>query len=67
MIEDLLKMGGIVSILILLMLVILLPIIATIIFGVYLANAMHLTGIVWWSFLILFYLIVMGIISLISK
>ena len=41
--------------------IILIPLIATIILGVWLANYLGLTGIIWWAFLIVFYCIVSGL------
>lgn len=67
MIGDLLEMGRIIGIIIFFIFILLIPIVATIFFGIYIANALHLTGIIWWSFLILFYLIIMGILSFLSK
>jgi len=67
MIEDVLQIGGVLGIIIFFMIILLLPIIATIVLGIYIANALGLTGIVWWSFLIIFWLIIMGILSLLSK
>lgn len=67
MIEDALQIGGVLGIIIFFMIILLLPVIATIVLGIYIANALGLTGIVWWSFLIIFWLIIMGILSLLSK
>ena len=67
MIEDALQIGGVLGIIIFFMIILLLPIIATIVLGIYIANALGLTGIVWWSFLIIFWLIIMGLLSLLSK
>ena len=67
MIEDVLQIGGVLGIIIFFMIILLLPVIATIVLGIYIANALGLTGIVWWSFLIIFWLIIMGILSLLSK
>lgn len=67
MIEDALQIGGVLGIIIFFMIILLLPVVATIVLGIYIANALGLTGIVWWSFLIIFWLIIMGILSLLSK
>lgn len=67
MIEDALQIGGVLGIIIFFMIILLLPVIATIVLGIYIANALGLTGIVWWSFLIIFWLIIMGLLSLLSK
>lgn len=47
--------------------VLLIPAIATIILGVAAANALGLTGIVWWAFLIVFFLICSSLMSLGGK
>lgn len=63
MIGDLIETGGIVAVLAIGIFIILIPIMATIILGMYIANAFHLTGIVWWAFMIIFYLVVAKILS----
>ena len=65
MLKELLLGIGVLGLAILLCIIILLPLICTIILGVAFANMLGLTGIVWWAFVILFYIIIMGIISLI--
>lgn len=64
--EDYLKFGGVVFVLIIICLIIIIPTIATIVIGMWIANQLGLSGIVWWSFLILFWLIVSSIISKLS-
>lgn len=66
--DDLLEICGLIGvIIIILILFVLIPMGVTIVLGIYIANVLHLTGIVWWSFLILFYLIISGILSFLSK
>ncbi len=45
----------------------LVPAICTILLGTHFASAFGLDGIVWWAFVILFYIIVMGIIGAIAN
>lgn len=47
----------------LIILIILLPIILTIIVGIGFANMLGFTGIFWWAFVILFYLVVSAILG----
>lgn len=54
---------GIITLITFIILIILIPLIATIIIGITIANYLGLTGIVWWAFIILFYLIVSAILS----
>lgn len=54
---------GIISLIIFIVLIIIIPIIATIILGVAIANYLGLTGIVWWAFLVIFYLVISSILS----
>ena len=56
---------GVIGLAIFICILILLPLICTIILGTYLATILGLTGLVWWAFVIMFYLIIMGILSLI--
>lgn len=63
MLEDWLKASGIIFAILMICLIIILPTIATIIVGMWIANQLGLTGIVWWSFLILFWLIVSSLLS----
>lgn len=58
---------GIMGILIFILLVILIPFIATIILGIAIANMIGFTGWVWWSFLIVFYLFVSAVLSRLNK
>ena len=61
---DILKGIGIIGIV---LIVILIPFVATVVLGVYIAGALGLTGIVWWAFVILFYLVVMGLLGALNR
>ncbi len=65
--DDSLKIGGIVFVIFLICLAIIIPTIATIVIGMWIANLLGLSGIVWWSFIILFWIIVSSIISMLSR
>jgi len=58
---------GIIGIIILIILVLLIPFFATIIVGIALANMLGFTGITWWAFVILFYLIIGAIFTTLGK
>lgn len=64
MIREILLGIGILGLAILVLIVLLLPLICTIILGTYFATTLGLSGIVWWAFVIIFYLILMGILGL---
>lgn len=57
---------GILGIILLIILILLIPFIVTIIVGIGLANLLGFTGIFWWAFVILFYLIVAAILGAIG-
>lgn len=57
--------GG--AIIVLLVFIVCLPLICTIILGTYLATILGLTGIVWWSFVILFWIVLMSLITFLGK
>ena len=57
---------GLTTVLLVIVLVAIIPIVLTIIVGAGLANYFELTGITWWAFMILFYIIVTGLLGLIS-
>lgn len=46
---------------------ILLPLVLTLILGISFANMLGFTGISWWAFVIIFYLIISGILGLLSR
>lgn len=58
---------GIIGVLLLIVLVLLLPLILTIIVGIGFANIFGFTGIFWWAFVILFYLIISSIFAILSR
>lgn len=62
-----LKELGAIGIILLLILVLLLPLILTIIVGIAFANMFGFTGISWWAFVILFYLVIGAIFGVIGK
>ena len=65
MLQEMLIGIGVIGLAIFICILILLPLICTIILGTYFATILGLTGLVWWAFVIMFYLIIMGILSLI--
>lgn len=67
MIEELLIEIGIMGIILFILVLILLPFVCTIILGTYLATTLGLTGLVWWSFVIIFYLVIEGLLGLIAR
>lgn len=64
MLQEMLVGIGVIGLAIFICILILLPLICTIILGTYFATILGLTGLVWWSFVIIFYLIVMGLLGL---
>lgn len=60
---DFLKGLGVIGVLLTVMCLILLPLVMTVIVGVAIANLLGFTGILWWAFVILFYLVIGSIIS----
>lgn len=58
---------GIIGIIILILLIILLPLILTMFVGIAFANMFGFTGIYWWSFVILFYIIICAILGALGK
>lgn len=67
MIEEILFGIGVIGIILFILVLILLPFICTIVLGTYLATFFGLNGLVWWAFVILFYIIIIGIIGSIAK
>ena len=49
---------GVIGLLIVVLIIVLIPFIVTVIVGVAFANMLGFTGITWWAFVILFYLII---------
>ena len=66
MLKELLLGLGIIGVILLIAVLVLIPLICTIILGTYFATSLGLTGIVWWAFVIIFYLIVMGILGVLT-
>ena len=62
----LLEAFGIVGIIVLLILIILIPFVLTIIVGIGFANLLGFTGIYWWAFVILFYIVIGAILGAIG-
>lgn len=67
MIEEVLTAIGVIGIILFILVLVLLPFICTIVLGTYLATFFGLNGLVWWAFVILFYIIIIGIIGSIAK
>nr|DAZ36200.1 MAG TPA: hypothetical protein [Caudoviricetes sp.] len=57
--------GGV--IILFLIFIVCLPLICTIVLGTYFATLLGLTGIVWWSFVILFLIVLMLLITFLGK
>lgn len=57
---------GVIGLAIFFLIILLLPLVCTIILGTFLATSLGLNGLVWWAFVILFYLIIMGILGLLA-
>lgn len=57
---------GVIGIIILILIAILLPFVLTIIVGIAFANMFGFTGIYWWAFVILFYIVVGAILGYLS-
>lgn len=55
---------GMVGLMIFILILLLLPLLCTIILGTYFATFLGLTGLVWWAFVIMFYILIMGLIGL---
>jgi hypothetical protein len=63
MIKEVLLGLGLTGIIVLFCLIALIPLICTIILGTYFATTIGLEGITWWAFVIIFYLIIVGILG----
>lgn len=66
MFRELLLGIGVVGLVMFVLILLLLPLVCTIILGTYLATALGLSGLVWWAFVILFYIIIMGVLGLLA-
>jgi len=51
----------------LLVFIILLPVIITVIVGVAFANMLGFSGLTWWAFVILFYIVMMGLMGFLNR
>ena len=65
--KDWLIMLGGISVIIFILILLSIPLICTIVLGTYLATWLGLTGIVWWSFVILFWIIISALLALLLK
>ena len=63
MFNEILKTTGLVGLIMIILFIIFLPLICTIILGMYIAGVLNLSGITWWAFMIIFYIIIMGVIG----
>lgn len=66
MIKEILLGLGIIGLVLFICIILFIPFICTIILGTFLATNLGLSGIVWWAFVILFYIIIMGLIGAIT-
>ena len=66
MIKEIILGLGVIGIILFILILLLLPLLCTIILGTYFATSLGLTGIVWWAFVIIFYIIIMGLIGLLA-
>ena len=66
MLQEFLIGIGVVGLVMFICIIVLLPLLCTIILGTYFATALGLTGLVWWAFVIIFYLIIMGVLGLLA-
>ena len=58
---------GIIGVILLILIAIFLPLILTILVGIAFANMFGFTGIYWWAFVILFYIIICAILGALGK
>ena len=63
MFNEILKTTGLVGLIMIILFIIFLPLICTIILGMYIAGVLNLSGITWWAFMMIFYIIIMGVIG----
>ena len=66
MLKELLIGLGVIGLVAFAIILILLPLLCTIILGTYFATYLGLSGLVWWAFVIMFYLIIMGILGAVA-
>ena len=67
MLKEFLLGSGVIGLVLFICILVLLPLLCTIILGTYLATIFGFTGLVWWAFVILFYIILMGILGLLAR
>ena len=65
--KDWLTILGGISVIIFILILLFVPLICTIVLGTYLATWLGLTGIVWWSFVILFWIIISALLGILLK
>ena len=58
---------GLTGILLIIIFIVLLPIVVTFIVGIAFANLLGFSGVTWWAFIILFYLLVSAIFGMLGK
>lgn len=58
---------GMIGVVLLIMCLICLPTICTIIIGIWVANSLYMHGIVWWAFVFIFTIFVLGILGFLSN
>lgn len=61
--EDYVRIFGFFIVILIMIFMALLPLIWTIVLGTYLATVLGLTGFVWWSFVLLFLILLYGLIG----
>lgn len=61
--EDYVRIFGFFIVVLIMIFIALLPLIWTIVLGTYLATVLGLTGFIWWSFVILFMILLYGLIG----
>lgn len=66
MLREILLGIGVIGLTIFILIILLLPLICTIILGTFIATSLGFTGLVWWAFVILFYLIIIGVLGLLA-
>ena len=64
---ELFEIAGLTGILLIIIFLILLPVFVTLIVGIAFANMFGFTGVYWWAFIVLFYLVISAILGLIGK
>ena len=66
MMLELFEIAGWTGLILIIIFLILLPVIVTFVVGIAFANMLGFTGITWWAFIILFYLIISAILGLVG-